>query len=255
MKLVKRWDRSKWNSTDRKYTFHNGATIEFLNADGDKAIGPRRDILYVNEANKISYEIYSQLEIRTSQDIYIDFNPTNRFWAHTEVLNEPDSELLILTYRDNEGIPDTVLDTLLSKQKKANVSEYWRNWCKVYIDGEIGALEGTVFNNWTTIDKIPEDAKLIGYGLDFGFTNDPSAVVALYKWNGKIIIDELLFRKGLLNSEIANMLKNIVNKTVSIYADSSEPKSIAEIKAYGLAIKGVKKGPNSVKEGIQLMQE
>lgn len=254
MKATKRWDRNKWNSTDRKYTFYNGSTIEFLNADGDKAIGPRRDILYVNEANKISYEIYSQLEIRTAKDIYIDFNPTNKFWAHTEVLNEPDSELLVLTYRDNEGIPETVLASLLAKQEKAKTSEYWKNWCKVYIDGEIGSLEGNIFNNWRLIDNIPEDAKLIAYGMDFGFTNDPTTLVAVYKWNNQVILHELIYRKGLKNSEIVNILKQLNVKDV-IFADSSEPKTIAEIKAYGFAMIGVKKGPNSVLEGIQLMQD
>ena len=121
--------------------------------------------------------------------------------------------------------------------------------------GEVGALEGVIFQNWTTIDSVPGDAKLLGYGMDFGFTNDPTTMIAVYKYNGKLILDEVIYQKGLLNSQIATMIKGIGAKNGPIYADSSEPKSIADIQGYGIGIYSVKKGTNSVKEGIQLMQE
>ena len=159
MKMTNRYISNNWNISDRVYTFTNGSTISFVNADGDKAIGPRRNCLYINEANLIDYNTYNQLAIRTSDDIYIDYNPVNKFWVHNEVLIEDDSELLILTYKDNEALSDTIINELLSKRKKAEKSEYWKNWCKVYIDGEIGQLEGVIYN-YNEIDYIPEDAEL-----------------------------------------------------------------------------------------------
>lgn len=255
MRQVNRYNPDSWNETNRKYTFSNGSVIEFVNADGDKAVGPRRDVLYINEANLISFEIYTQLSIRTSSDIYIDFNPVNSFWVHTEVLTESDAEMIILTYRDNEGIPAFVLDELLSKRTRALTSDYWKNWCKVYLDGMVGALEGVIFQNWSVIDKIPEDAKLLGYGMDFGFTNDPTTMVAVYRWNKKLILDEVIYQKGLLNSQIATLIKSHGAKNGPIYADSAEPKSIADIQGYGIGVYAAKKGTNSIKEGIQLMME
>lgn len=255
MKQTNRYRNDNWNISNSKYTFGNGSVIEFVNADGDKAVGPRRDILYVNEANLISFETYTQLAMRTSGDIYLDFNPVNRFWVHDEVLTEPDSEMLILTYRDNEGIPEFVLEELLSKRKKEATSDYWKNWCRVYLDGEIGMLEGVIFQNWKTIDSVPEGAKLLGYGMDFGFTNDPTTMIAVYKYDKQLILDEVIYQKGLLNSQIATMIKGMGAKNGPIYADSSEPKSIADIQGYGIGIYSVTKGKDSVKAGIQLMQE
>jgi len=147
------------------------------------------------------------------------------------------------------------LEELLSKRLKALTSEYWSNWCKVYLDGEIGSLEGVIFNNWSKIDSIPTEATLIGYGMDFGFTNDPTTLVAVYKYNNQLILDELIYKKGLLNSQIATLIKQFLAHKGPIYADSSEPKSIKDILGYGISIFAVTKGPDSVKNGIQLMQE
>ncbi len=255
MKILNRYKTECWHDTNRKYTFTNGSVIEFVNADGDKAIGPRRDILYVNEANLIDFNTYTQLAMRTAAEIYLDYNPVNQFWAHTEVLNEPDAEFIILTYKDNEGIPANTLADLLGKRKKADTSEYWANWCKVYLDGEIGSLEGVIFQNWTLIDKVPEDAKLVGYGMDFGFTNDPTTLCAVYKWQNKLVLHQLIYKKGLLNSAIASLIKQHNAQKGPIYADSSEPKSIQDIKGYGIAILPVSKGAGSVKSGVQLMLE
>lgn len=256
LKIMKETGRYKpdcWHDTNRKYTFLNGATIEFINADGDKAVGPRRDVLYINEANLIDFNTYTQLAIRTSQEIYLDFNPVNRFWVHDEVAIEDDAELIITTYRDNEGIPKMILQELLSKRTKALNSEYWTNWCKVYLDGEIGCLEGVIFQNWAEIDSIPAEATLVAYGLDFGFTNDPTTMIAVYKYDGKLILDEVIYQKGLLNSEIVKLIKQNLAHRGPIYADSSEPKSIKDIASYNIAMFGVTKGPDSVKAGIQIM--
>jgi phage terminase large subunit len=120
----------------------------------------------------------------------------------------------------------------------------------VYGLGEIGSLEGVIFDNWKTIDKIPAEAKLIGIGLDFGYTNDPTSAIEIYNYNGQRIVNELVYRTGMVNSDIANMLPN----SVTIYADSSEPKSIEEIRRFGKMIKGVTKGVDSIRFGIDIMQ-
>lgn len=255
LKNTQRFSQQQWHTTNSTYRFLNGSYIEFFSADqSDKLRGARRDVLYINEANMISREAYLELAMRTNQDIYIDYNPTNSFW-NKEVLEDNDAELLILTYKDNNGLPQNVINFLESKRELAKTSEYWENWCKVYLDGLEGKLQGAVFSNWDVIDKVPDEARLLGCGLDFGFTNDPSALIAIYKWNEEIIIDEVFYQTGLLNSDIVKLIKSDVLDKIEIYADSAEPKSIAEIKRYGINIKPTEKGKDSVQFGIQLMQE
>jgi phage terminase large subunit len=252
LQLTNRFKDHEWNKTLLTYRFYNGSYIEFFSAESeDKLRGARRNILYINEANNIDFESYNQLAIRTSGDIYIDFNPTAEFWAHTEVLKDLDSELVILTYKDNEGLPKTIVDELESKRERAKTSEYWANWCKVYLDGQVGNLEGVIFSNYKQISEIPKEARLLGIGVDFGYTNDPTAAVAFYKYNEELILDELIYQSGLLNSDIANILKPL---NTWAYCDSAEPKSIAELNRYGLRAKGAAKGKDSIIFGIQLLQ-
>jgi hypothetical protein len=103
-----------------------------------------------------------------SNEIWIDFNPDNEFWAHTEVVPEPNTDFLILTYHDNEAIPPEIKKELELKQEKAKTSEYWANWCKVYIDGQIGTLQGAIFQNWS-VGEFDSSLPHV-YGLDFGFS-------------------------------------------------------------------------------------
>jgi phage terminase large subunit len=251
MKLTNRYVDAHWNRSLLTYTFANGSYIEFFSADmDDKLRGARRNILYVNEANNVTFEAYLQLSIRTNKEIYIDFNPTQEFWAHTEVVPQEDADFLILNYQDNEALDENIVKEIESAKEKAKTSSYWENWWKVYGLGQIGSLQGAVFNNWKQIDKIPEEAKLIGIGLDFGYTNDPTAIVEVYNWNGQRIINELCYRSGMLNTDIAKILPS----NVPIYADSSEPKSIEEIRRFGKTIRGVTKGKDSINYGIQVMQ-
>ena len=255
LKATKRFDQNQWHTTNSTYRFQNGSYIEFFSADqGDKLRGARRDILYINEANNIQRDAYLELAMRTNQDIFIDYNPSHNFW-NKEVLEDDNSELLILTYKDNNGLPQNVIDFLESKRELAKSSEYWNNWCKVYLDGLEGKLQGTIFNDYKIIDKIPEEARLLGLGMDFGFTNDPSTLIAIYKWNDEIIADEIFYQKGLLNSDIAKLIKNNGFDRNIIYADSAEPKSIAELKRYGIKIMATDKGRDSVNYGIELIQE
>lgn len=258
MESTGRWTQSQWNETKHFYKFRNGSIIRFSAIDKEgKAKGPRRDILYINEANHIPYNIYNQLAIRTNKDIYIDFNPVFEFWAHEEVLTEEDSSFIIVNFQDNEAINENVKNELLSYKIKSETtgSEYWKNRWKVYGQGLTGKLEGVIFDNWSTIKEIPKDAELIDYGLDFGYTNDPAALIAAYRWNGKIILKELIYEKNLTNPQLEKKFAECIDGNYCIWADSAEPKSIAELRSYGWAIYGVKKGPDSVMHGINLMQQ
>jgi len=255
MKITKRYIDSNWNRTNSIYTFTNGSYIEFFTAESpDKLRGARRNILFINECNNINHEAYQQLAMRTDRDIFMDYNPSHRFWID-EVKKSKESETLILTYKDNEALSQTVIDFLEEKRELASTSEYWSNWCKVYLDGKEGRLEGVVFDNYNIIDKIPEEARIIGCGMDFGYTNDPTSLIAVYKYNDELIIDELIYETDLLNSQIAKRIKSLGLDGVEIYADSAEPKSIAEIKRYGIKVFPTKKGKDSIMYGINILQE
>ena len=251
MKWTSRFFEGRFNKSLLRYDFGNGSYIEFFSADdSSKLRGARRDILYINECNNVTFEAYNELSIRTKREIYLDFNPANEFWVHTELKHEDDSDFLILTYKDNEALDERIVKEIEKNRAKATTSSYWANWWRVYGLGEIGMLEGVVFSNWKMIDTIPNEAKLIGYGLDFGFTNDPTAIIEIYNYNGQRIVNEIVFQTGLVNNEISKKLQ----KNVIAYADSSEPKSIEEIRRTGQLIKGVTKGQDSINFGIQIMQ-
>jgi phage terminase large subunit len=252
MKSTNRFYEQRFNKSLLRYEFANGSVIEFFSADdSSKLRGARRDILYINECNNVNFESYNELSIRTKKEVYLDFNPANEFWVHTELKDETDSDFLILTYKDNEALDERIVKEIEKNRDKALTSAYWANWWRVYGLGEIGMLEGVVFSNWKIIDTIPTEAKLIGIGLDFGYTNDPTAIIEIYNYNGQRIVNELKYQTGMLNSDIAKELP----KNVVVYADSSEPKSIDEIRRYGITIKGVTKGKDSINYGIDIMQQ
>jgi phage terminase large subunit len=251
MKETGRYFEERFNRTLLRYEFGNGSVIEFFSADdSSKLRGARRDILYINECNNVTFESYNELSIRTKKEVYLDFNPANEFWVHKELKDEPESDFLILTYIDNEALDNSIVQQIEKNRDKAATSAYWSNWWKVYGLGELGSLEGVIFSNWKTIDTIPTEAKLVGIGLDFGYTNDPTAIIEIYNYNNTRIVNQVKYQTGLLNSDIAKVLP----KDVIVYADSSEPKSIEEIRRYGITIKGVTKGKDSINYGIDVMQ-
>jgi len=251
MKWTNRYIDASFNKSLLRYEFGNGSYMEFFSADdSSKLRGARRDILYINECNNIEFESYNELSIRTKKEVYLDFNPANEFWVHTELKDELDTDFIILTYKDNEALDEAIVAQIEKNRLKATTSSYWANWWRVYGLGEIGMLEGVIFSNWKTIDTIPVEAKLLGYGLDFGYTNDPTTIIEVYNYNGKRILNEICYQTGLVNSEVAKKLQS----NVIAYADSSEPKSIEEIKRQGKTIKGVTKGQDSINFGIQIMQ-
>ena len=249
-----RYRDAQWNRSALKYTFTNGSYIEFFSVEQpDKLRGARRNVLYCNEANNIPFEAYTQLAIRTSGDIWIDFNPTANFWAHKEVANQPDADFITLTYLDNEALPQTIVDDIEQAREKAKTSEYWNNWWKVYGLGQIGSLEGVCIKEWQEI-KLPLEARLLCYGMDFGYSNDPTTLIALYKYNDAYIFDEVIYQKKLLNSDTSNLFKaHDINAIV--YADSAEPKSIAELRTLGHKVLPCTKGKDSIVYGINLINQ
>jgi phage terminase large subunit len=238
-----------WNMTDYIYTFSTGAKIEFFSADQPgKVRGPRRDILFINEANNISYDIYTQLEVRTKKIIWLDWNPINEFWWYTEVVPNMDYDFLILTYKDNEGLAPEIVQAIEARR-------YNKSWWKVYGEGQLGDVEQRIYRDWALIDEIPHEARLERRGLDFGYSNDPSALVDIYYYNGGYILDEQLYQKGMTNKQLADVVLNLSNPQNVVIADSAEPKSIDEIKSYGVNIIPTIKGKDSVVQGIQFVQQ
>jgi len=251
MKWTNRFVDERFNKSFLKYEFSNGSVIEFFSADdSSKLRGARRDVLYINECNNVSFESYNELSIRTKNEVFLDFNPANEFWVHKELKGEPDADFIILTYKDNEALDSNIIEQIEKNKAKGATSPYWANWWRVYGLGEVGMLEGVIFSNWKEIENIPNEARLIGIGCDFGYTNDPTAIVEVYQYNGQRIVNEIAYSTGLLNSDIAR----IVPTSVVIYADSAEPKSIEEIRRHGKTIKGVTKGKDSILYGIDVMQ-
>jgi len=266
-KICKDWgvleNEHDFNKSESKHEYFNGSYLDFLGADvNDVGKGFRRDILYINEADKMDVDTAVQFISRAGLTI-IDYNPDNLFWGD-DYINE--NNFITLTFEDNEYLADSEVKSILDYKQKGffntllpteslftdgNIkNKYWSNKWRVYGLGMVGNLDGVIFDNWSIIHNVPSDARLIGIGLDFGYTNDPTAIVEVYKYNDKRIINEVAYRTGMLNGDIAKLLP----KNIFIYADSAEPKSIEEIRRTGVNILPVTKGADSIIYGIQTMQ-
>lgn len=242
---------SNWNRTDFIYSFGPSTKMEFFGVDTpDKVRGPRRDILFMNEANNCPFESFEQLEVRTRREIWLDWNPTNEFWFYTEILpyREEDLDFITLTYKDNEALDSSIVKSI--EARKHN-----KSWWQVYGLGQLGEVEGKIYKDWAIIDSIPHEARLERYGLDFGYANDPAVLVAVYYYNGGYILDQLMYRTHMSNRKIADFIMNSGTSNVLVIADSSEPKSIAEMLEHGVQIIGANKGAGSVNQGIQWVQD
>lgn len=245
------WSEMSYNKSDNFATLPNGSVIEFLAVDTeDKAKAGKRDLLFVNEANNLKYQIFWQLKIRTRESVIIDYNPSGEFWLHDKELPELKKEDYLFTrttYRDNPS---------LSKEQVKSIESISDDYlAKVYKEGKTGQLKGLIFPNVVFIDEFPSDCKKVAYGCDFGFTNDPTTLVKGGVKGDDLYLEGLCYETGLTNPDIAKKLAGLgITKNDEIFADSSEPKSIKEIKDLGFNIKPALKGPDSVLFGIQLLK-
>lgn len=250
------------NKSARTYSYQ-WRQVEFIWIDDpQKARGPRRDILYCNEANELTYEDFQQLNMRTRYKVFIDFNPDDEdIWINTEIEQKRrtevwDVELIVSTYKDNPFLSKEIIHEIEALRSNP---VYWR----VYWEGQYGKIEGLIFD-FEDIEQVPTDAELLWYWLDFWYTNDPTALIAVYRYNNEIILDEIIYETGLTNtykgpsdkdkSIVWQLENNWIERSMEIFADSAEPKSIEEIYKEGWNVKPVKKGPDSVLFGIQVMK-
>lgn len=257
-KILKSWGlfgQFKINKTDRTYTFGTNM-IEFFSVEGEHSrLGSRRTHLYINEADAIKFSTFIELYSRTSVFSIMDYNPRRKFWAHKDLIGQPHVDFLVLNFTDNEYIPKNEKSSILWFKKKADEgSKYFLNKWRVLGLGLLGITEGVVFENWTESKFVPTDAQYLGAAIDWGFTNDPTTCIKLFRYESKIYVKVSLYKKGMLNSQIANHIKNDPQLFSGlIIADSAEPKSIAELRTYGINI--VKVNDKGILSGINIMQE
>jgi phage terminase large subunit len=229
------WKDARWNASDFIYTFETGAILEFFSADSSaKVRGPARNILFINECNNINYETYTQLILRTSDYAYLDYNPVAEFWVHTDVIPRDDAEMIILTYKDNEGLAPAIIEEIESRRANKN---FWR----VYGLGLIGEAEGKIFTNWQIIDSVPHEARLEVRGGDFGYARDPTAFCDIYYYNGGYIIDELCYRVGFKDPDLAQLLLNQEDPNVLAIVDSADKQKVDLLQTMGVNVLGVEK--------------
>ena len=241
---------ASYNKSDRVFTMKSGAVIEFKSYEDEKsARSGKRDYLFVNEANAISWEIYFQLMLRTRKRVFIDYNPSSRFWAHDNLFGNENVKFIRSWHEHNPFL--TPQDREKIEAIKDIDEELWR----VYARGFTGKITGLVFSNWDIVDRIPVGAKLLAYGMDFGFTNDPTSLLAVYVQDGELWLDELLYQQGLTNQQIGDNLNELgILFSDEIIADSAEPKSIAELRKLRWNVNAARKGPDSIRLSINIIR-
>ena len=231
-------------------------TVEFLSVDEPQKIrGRKRNIAFLNEANELNIEDFRQINMRCTDFLILDFNPSDPVhWIYDEIIPREDCDTWITTYKDNKFLSkDLVFEIERMREKDP---DYWR----VYGEGQKAVYSARqIFNNWNFIpyDEFPEfdPAAEAVIGLDFGFSNDESAATLIFKKNDKLFIHELLYKKGMTNSDLVEYFKKLGYEDVLFYADAAEPKSIEQIKRDGLLIKPAIKGQGSINAGISLLKE
>lgn len=258
LKEVNIYEDERWNKSEMTYLFPNGSVIEFRSVDKMGAHGPRRDVLFVNEANGIAYDVFDQLASRTKDFSIIDYNPSAKFWAHEQLVEKQpdDTSFLVLTYKDNEALSEREIANIESHKPKDG--EEPSNWWTVYGLGQIGSLEGNVYAGWVELDReqIESEGKLIRYGLDFGFGH-PTAMTAIYEnEDGSLGVVEKIYKQNILSSDYPRLLKDFdIDPNVLIVADSARPEIIADIRNAGYRIVPANKDAGSVMRGIDRVKE
>jgi phage terminase large subunit len=242
------YDEKHHNKSDLTYTL-NGNLFEFLSLDQpQKKRGASRHYLFCNEANELTWEDFFQLLIRTTGKIWVDYNPSESFhWIYDKLLTRDDVTYIQSTYKDNPFLKATIVEEI--ERLKNTDEDYWR----IYGLGERGMSRATIFQFGTS--EIPQEAKLISIGLDFGYTNDPSALVAVYQHGDNLYLDELLYRTGMTNRDLHHHLQSLgLDRRDEIFADSAEPKSIEELHRFGWNVKPTAKGQDSINAGIDILK-
>jgi len=235
------------NMSENSYSFGSGI-VEFFGADdASKLRGARRDYLFINEANNISISAFEQLEVRTKERIYIDYNPVAEFWAHTDLLSRPEVSFIKSTYRNNKYLDEKIRHSIEERRTRPGAENWWR----VFGEGELGVAEDAVLTNWDTVQEFPNDCKWTCLGMDFGYANDPTAIVRIGLKEGQLYIHQLLYERGLTNPDIASRLRGIKEE---IFCDAAEPKSIEELYRLGLNVKAAEKGADSVNIGLDVLR-
>ena len=245
------WNADKWNATDMVYTFDNGSQIEFFSADNEgKVHGSARDVLFINECYFVDFEIYRQLEVRTRAQIFLDYNPRSRFWVDDKLLGKDGVKLIHSTYKDNPYLSERQRQAILVYKDTDP------NWWAVYGEGRTGSVEGLIYTKWQIVQAMPQPFKREFFCIDFGFTNDPTAILRVRLSGGELWVQELAYRQGMLNSDIVQCLQNNnVPRNAQIVCDSAEQKSIAEINNIGgYRAVPVAKGKGSIEAGISSVQ-
>jgi phage terminase large subunit len=240
------------NHNKSEYTYKlNNNKIEFISVDQPQKIrGRKRNVLWLNEANEFSFEDWIQLTLRTTENIYLDFNPSDPYsWIYDNVMNRDDCTFIKSTYLDNPFLPE---ETVKEIERLKNLdSNYWQ----IYGLGDMAQPTETIFRNFEIANDIPSEASLVAIGMDFGYSNDPTAIVEVYKLNDDLYINELIYSTGLTNQDIAQKLRDLnISRQTEIIADSAEPKSIEELHRLNFNVKGARKGADSVNMGIDVMR-
>lgn len=251
LKELEIWDEDRWSATEHIYTFDNGSMVEFMSIDSsEKRKGSSRDYLFIDECNELSREDYFQLFIRTRIKTIIAYNPSfgTNHYIFNEIQTHPESSLYISTFKDNPFLELSIIEEI--ERLKTINPEYY----KIYGLGIPGNNIGTIFSI-NIIDDIPDEAEFVCFGMDYGFTVDPTSLIGLFKKDRDLYINELLYKKGMVTSDIINHLKGLGIEREEIWADSAEPRLIEEIFRSGFNIKPVKKGKDSIRLGIDLMQQ
>jgi len=247
------YDERLHNKSNHLYSLY-GNYFEFISCDSEiKIRGRQRSILFMNECNEFSMDTFIQLSLRTTYKIIIDFNPSDEFhWLYSQIIDadRDDVDFHISTYKDNPFLNEATIQEI--ERLKETDENLWR----VFGEGQRGVATETIFPSFNIIDDVPDNAKEVALGLDFGFSADPTSLVKIYRHDLDLYIDELLYERGLTNQDIANKIKHLgIDRSIEIFADSSEPKSIEEIfRMGGINIKGAKKGADSIRIGIDVMK-
>ena len=237
------------NKTENTYLLNNTLVEFFSIDDAQKRRGSKRDILFINEANELTYEDFFQLNIRTTTQVYLDFNPSEQFWYNDKLQSRDDVTIIHSTYKDNPYLNKEQVNEI-ERLQHTDLQYY-----QIYALGQFAGGMDLVYQ-YIPIDDIPVDsAKLVGLGMDYGFTNDPTTLVEVWKDNDSVYLNELLYERNLTNQDIADKLSEYgVDRYIEIIADSAEPKSIEEIRRMGFNIKPATKGPDSVLNGIDILK-